>query len=96
MNITDKDGKLGLRQETAASYLARDMIKTHLKQFQFAIRSDREAARETVAAYTEGLSGAMSLAIAGDHGSRDEVLLMTIAELRKCLDRDLLHIKQIV
>lgn len=87
------DGKPGLRQETAAAVLARKIITSHLKSFGRLVKSDREAASATVAAYTDGLAGVMALAIAGGHGSRDEVLLVTINELRKALDRDLLHIK---
>lgn len=88
------DGKPGLRPETAASYLVRESTASHLKNFGYVIQNDRKTARATVAAYTDGLAGAMALAIAGGHGSRDEVLLMTINELRKALDRDLLHVKR--
>ena len=70
---TDPDGKPGLRIETAASYLARDMIATHLKQFKLALLTDRAAATKTVAAYTDGLAGAMAFAVAGGFVSRDEI-----------------------
>lgn len=96
MNIlTDPtDGKPGLRIETAASVTARDMITKHLQMFGPAVMSDRHTARQTTAAYTDGLAGAVALTIAGRHGSKEDVLNATIKSLRDAVDRDLKHLKQ--
>ncbi len=94
MSTTDPtDGKPGLRIETAAGVTARDMISKHLAAFQFAIRTDRHAARATTAAYVDGLAGAAALAIQGRHGSRDEVVEATVKQLREAIDRDLQHLR---
>lgn len=89
------DGKPGLRIETGASILARDMIAKHLGQFATVIRQDRLAARSTVTEYTNGLAGAVALVIAGGHGSKEELISATVAQFREYLDRDLKHLKQI-
>lgn len=90
MSITDPvDGKLGLRLETAASVILRDMIKDHFQKFQFAIQSDRAASRAVVAAYVDGLSGALALAITARHGSLEDTLEATIKQLRDAVTRDL-------
>jgi hypothetical protein len=90
--ITDKDGKPGLRLETAASVLARDAIQKHLLAFALVIRHDRTAALSTCTEYANGLAGVISLAVAGGFGSRDEILDMTIKQLREFVARDLAHI----
>jgi hypothetical protein len=85
------DGKPGLRIESAAGVTARDMIEKHLATFAYVIRADRLASRSTVAAYIDGLAGAVALTIAGGHGSRSEVVEATIKTLCESIDRDLKH-----
>lgn len=92
--IMDPDGRPGLRIETAAGVTARDLVTQHLAAFQWAIRNDRLSAQATVAAYVDGLAGATALAIAGRHGSRDDVIEATIKQLREAISRDLKHLKQ--
>ncbi len=92
-NVTDPDGKPGLRIETAAGVTARDMIIHHLGTFALTIRRDRVASQQTVAAYIDGLAGAVSLTIAGRHGSKEDVINATVAKLRENIDRDLSHLK---
>lgn len=84
----------GLRIETAAGITARDMLSQHLAAFAFVIRNDRLASRATVAAYIDGLAGAMALTIAGGHGSRNDVIEETVKRLRAAVERDLKHLKQ--
>lgn len=84
--------KQGLRIESAASVVARDMIQKHMHAFAHVIRTDRAASQSTVAAYVDGLAGAVALTIAGSHGSRTDVIEATIKALRTALDRDLQHL----
>lgn len=90
--ITDKDGKPGLRIESAASVTARDMITKHVTVFSHVIKHDRAASQSVVAAYVDGLAGVTALAIAGRQGSRTDVIEATIAKLREAIDRDLQHL----
>lgn len=82
----------GLRIESAASIVARDIIQRHMHVFAHVIRTDRAANRSTVAAYIDGLAGAVALTIAGGHGSRTDVIEATIKTLREAVDRDLMHL----
>lgn len=84
------DGKPGLRIESAAGITARDMITQHLKVFAHVIRADRAASQSTVAAYVDGLAGAIALTIAG-HGMREDVIETTLMVLRDAINRDLRH-----
>lgn len=94
MTITDPDGMPGLRIETAAGVTARDMIAQHLATFGLVIRTDRIAGKSAVAAYVDGLAGAMALAIAGGkQGSKDEAIDATMVALRDAIDRDLRHLR---
>lgn len=86
------DGKPGLRIESAAALMARDMIQNHMRVFTHVIRTDRVASQSTVAAYVDGLAGAVALTIAGGHGSRDEVIKGTICALQEAIARDLQHL----
>lgn len=81
----------GLRIESAASILARDMIQNHMRIFSHVIRTDHAASQSVVAAYVDGLSGAVALTVAGG-GSRTDVIEATIAKLREAIDRDLRHL----
>lgn len=90
--ITDKDGKPGLRIESAASVTLRDSILKHMAVFAHVIRRDRAANASVVAAYVDGLAGATALTIAGGHGPRTEVIDAVIKSLRQAIDRDLVHI----
>jgi len=87
MNMDD-----GLKIETAAGIIIRDAIRKHTATFAFAIQRSRHAGKDVVAAYIDGLAGAMALAIAAGHGSREEVVNATLAKLREALDRDLQHL----
>lgn len=84
--------KPGLRIESAASVTARDMIQQHMHAFAHVISADRVASTSVVAAYIDGLAGAVSLAIAGRQASKSEVIEATIVGLRKAIDRDLQHL----
>lgn len=85
--------KLGLSIETAAGVTARDMIRQHLVAFGFAIRTDRTASQAAVAAYIDGLAGAIALTVAGRHGSREEVIDAAFMKLHEAIDRDLRHLR---
>lgn len=91
MTITDKDGKPGLRIESATSVIMRDFFEKYFKTFAPVIRGDRVAGQATVAACIDGLAGATALIIAGGQGSRDEVVEATIRTLRQSIERDLQH-----
>lgn len=94
--ITDPDGKPGLRQETAAALTLRDAIKQHMRIFAHVIRADRKAGQDVVAAYVDGLAGAIALTIRGGHGNRDEVTAATEAKLREAITRDLAQLAGIL
>lgn len=89
---TDKDGKPGLRVETAASYTARDMIAKHTHTFAHVLQADRAANASTSAAYIDGLAAVTALTIVGRHGSREDVTEATVKCLREAIDRDLRHL----
>ena len=82
----------GLKLESAASITLRETIGRHMKFFSPLVRRDRVTSQSVVAAYIDGLAGAMSLSIAGRHGSYEEVWASTMTELRKAVDRDLRHL----
>lgn len=79
----------GLRIESAASVVARDMIEKHMHAFAHVVRTDRAASASTVAAYIDGLAAVVALTVAGGHGSREDVIEATIFKLRDCITRDL-------
>lgn len=81
----------GLRIESAASVTLRDTIQKHMQTFAHVIRRDRAAGASVVAVYTDGLSGAMALVVAGGYGSRHDVLRETIKKLTENFERDLRH-----
>lgn len=85
--------KPGLSIEAAASIMARDLIQQHLARFQFVIRGDRATGQQVVAAYIDGLSGAMALVIAGGKASKEEVTKQVEKKLAESLVRDLGHMK---
>lgn len=82
----------GLRIESAASVVARDMIQKHMHAFAHVIRTDRAANQSTVAAYIDGLAGAAALTVVGGHGSRDAVCEAIVQKFREAVDRDLQHL----
>lgn len=86
--------KAGLRIESAAAIVARDMMTKHVSTFAHVIRQDRAASQSTVAAYIDGLAGVVALTIAGGCGSREDVIAATIAKLRDSVDRDLRHLSR--
>lgn len=85
--------KDGLKIETAAGVVARDLVRQHFEKFSFTIRRSRPAGQAVVAAYIDALAGAMALTIASGHGSLDEVTTATLASLRDAVARDLRHLK---
>lgn len=85
--------KPGLSIEVAAGVTARDLIAQHFRAFYLVMKTDRAAGKAAVAAYIDGLAGAMALTIAGGHGSYWEVMAATEAKLREAVDRDLKHLK---
>jgi hypothetical protein len=82
----------GLKIETAAGVTLRDAIRQHMQSFALIIRTGRPSGQAVVAAYVDGLAGAMALTIAGGHGSREEVVNATVTKLREAVDRDLRHL----
>ena len=82
----------GLKIETAAEIVARDVIRQHMERFALTVRASRAASKGVVAAYIDGLAGAVALTIAGGHGSKDDVINATLVKLRECVDRDLQHL----
>ena len=82
----------GLKIEHAAGVILRDAIRKHMAAFAYTIRRGRHVGQDVVAAYIDGLAGAMALTIAGGHGSREDVLYATLTKLREALDRDLQHL----
>jgi len=84
----------GMTLETASSVIARDMIRNHLAQFQYAIRNDRAASMSTVAAYIDGLAGAVAFTIAGGQSSRDNAIEHVKAKLVEAIDRDLAMLRK--
>ncbi len=79
----------GLRIESASSVVLRDTIKKHMELFAHVIKNDRVAGQAVVAAYIDGLAGAMALVVAGGHGGRTDVEDATLLKLRECFSRDL-------
>jgi hypothetical protein len=84
----------GLKIETAASVTLRDAIRHHMQTFQFSIRTSRPSGQAVVAAYVDGLAGAVALTIAGGYGSKDDVINATVTKLREAVDRDLRHLER--
>ena len=82
----------GLKIEHAAGVTLRDAIRKHMAAFSYTIRRGRHVGQDVVAAYIDGLAGAMALTIAGSHGSKEEIVNATLAKLREALDRDLQHL----
>ena len=87
MNMDD-----GLKIEHAAARMLRGAIREHMIAFALAIRTNRTVSASVVAVYVDGLAGAMALAIAGGHGSKEDVVNATVAELREAIDRDLQYL----
>jgi len=82
----------GLKIETAAGFTLRDAIRQHMQSFALTIRYSRSSGQAVVAAYIDGLAGAMALTIAGGHGSKEDVVNATVTKLREAVDRDLRHL----
>lgn len=81
----------GLRIESAASVLARDMIQKHIATFSHVITADRAANTSTVAAYIDGLAAVVALTIHGGFGSKDDITRAVVGRLTEAIDRDLKH-----
>lgn len=84
--------KPGLTIESAASVTLRDVLQQHMNAFGPAIARDRAASQSVVAAYIDGLAGAVALAIAGRQGYREDMILATIEKFRECVNRDLVEL----
>lgn len=82
----------GLRIESAASVLARDMIQKHIQSFSHVIMHDTAANRSVVAAYIDGLSAVVALSIMGRQGGKNDVTENVIQRLRENIERDLKHL----
>ena len=82
----------GLKIESAAAVTLRDAIRQHMQNFYFTIRTSRLAGQAVVAAYVDGLAGAMALTIASGHGSKEDIINATVTKLREAVDRDLRHL----
>lgn len=89
MSIND-----GLKIETAAGVMLRDEIRRHMAAFSHVIRTNRHTGQDVVAAYIDGLAGAMALTIAGGHGSHGEIVNATLIKLREAVNRDLQHLRK--
>lgn len=87
MNMDD-----GLKIETAAALTLRDSICHHMQAFGLTIRTNRRSGQAVVAAYIDGLAGAVALTIVAGHGGKQDVIDATIAKLRESVDRDLTHL----
>lgn len=87
MNMDD-----GLKIETAAGVTLRDMIRQHMAAFAHIISANRHTGQAVIAAYIDGLSGAMALAIAASHASKEDIVNATLIKLREALDRDLQYL----
>lgn len=83
----------GLSIEHAAGAVTRDAIRANLAAFALTVRTSRMASRDVVAAYIDGLAGAVSLTIVGRQGYKDDVINATIAKLREAIERDLKFLK---
>lgn len=84
----------GLCIESAASVILRDSIVKHMHVFGDVVRRDRAAGQSVVAAYIDGLAGAMALVIAGGHGGQSDITEATIDVLRNAIARDLAHLSR--
>ncbi len=84
----------GLKVETAAGVTLRDAIRQHMQSFYFVIRGNRPSGQAVVAAYIDGLAGAMALTIASGHGSKDDIVNATVTKLREAVDRDLRYLER--
>lgn len=84
----------GLKIETAASVTLRDAIRQHMQSFYFVIRGNRASSQAVVAAYIDGLAGAVALTIASGHGSKEDIVNATVTKLREAVDRDLRHLER--
>lgn len=84
--------KDGLKIESAASVVARDMITKHMRTFAHVVQRDRAASASVVAAYIDGLAGAVALTIAGGLGSKDDITMFVVGKLTEAIERDLRHL----
>ena len=72
--------------------MSREWLANFMKAFGHSIRNERASARIATAAFVDGLAGVTALAIAGRHGSKDEIVEAAITQLRESIDRDLQHL----
>ena len=82
----------GLKIETAAGVTLRDAIRQHMVTFALTISASRHTGQAVIAAYIDGLAGAMALAIVAGHASKEDVVNATLAKLREAVDRDLQYL----
>lgn len=75
-----------------ADTVARDWLRNFMRSFAPSIRKERASARIATAVFVDGLAGTVALAIAGRHGSKDEIIEATIQSFREAVDRDLKHL----
>jgi len=91
--IFDKDGKPGLRIESAASVTLRGTLKSHMEIFAHVIQHDHAAGQSVAAAYIDGLAGTLALIIA-KQGDAEGITDRTIKTLREAIQRDLRHLRR--
>jgi hypothetical protein len=82
----------GMKIETAAGVMLRDAIRKHMATFARLLRKSRPCGQDVVAAYIDGLAGAMALTIVGGHGSKEDVINATLVKLREAINRDLQYL----
>lgn len=93
--ITDPtDGRPGLRIESAASVVLRDTILRHMQIFGHVIQHDRATNKAVLAAYIDGMAGAIALTVGGGFGGSEDIINATVAKLREAVARDLHHLKR--
>lgn len=95
MNTDPTDGKPGLRIETAASVTLRKTVEDHMRVFAHIIKTDRAASQSVVAAYIDGLAGAVALTVSGGHGGREDAINATVDKLRQAIMRDLVYLARL-
>lgn len=75
-----------------ARAMARDWLTNYVAAFATSIRRERSTAQTASAAMVDALASVAALAIAGGHGSKEEIVEATVTSLRNSIDRDLAHL----
>lgn len=83
----------GMRIEVAAGVVARDWVLKFFGTFGQSIVAERRSSQVVVAAFVDGLAGSVALSIQGRHGSKAEIIELTVTQFREAVERDLKHLK---